>query len=412
MRVVIIGSGQAGTQCAVSLRQEGFIGEIVMFGEEPLLPYQRPPLSKAFMVGELQESSLNTVTEDQLLKQSIDLRRGSRVVSVDRIARKVTLEDSSELTFDHLVLAVGVRNRNARFSGADTQGVLSLRNMQDAQALRRQLYLAKHVVVIGGGFIGLEFGAVAQKLGKKVTIVEASNRVMARAVSPPVSKFFEQLHITHGVDLILNSGVNHITPVNALAQRDVILQDRSVLEANLIVSAIGVEPNTEIASQAGLDVNDGIEVNQDLRTADPSIWAIGDCARFPSRWSVSKQLIRLESVQNAVDQAKHVASSISHGAKPYQAIPWFWSDQFDTKLQIAGLTQAADEIVVRGSPKSGNFSVFCFNRGNFIGAESINKPTDHMAARRMLAANCPITPRQAADIGFDLKSFAQLSKNR
>jgi 3-phenylpropionate/trans-cinnamate dioxygenase ferredoxin reductase component len=405
MRVVIIGSGQAGTQCAVSLRKEGFIGEIILIGEEPLLPYHRPPLSKSYMLGELHESSLHILTKDQLLKQGIDLRTGLRVSSIDRNARKVMLDDYSEVIYDHLVLAIGVRNRKAKFSGAHEGNVMSLRNIQDAQALRRQLNLANLVVVIGGGFIGLEFAAVAQKLGKKVTIIETSNRVMARVVTPPVSKFFEQLHGAHGVNLKLHSAVEHIAPLNSLGRQTVVLKNGIELEADLIVTAIGVEPNVEIAIKAGLEVNDGIQVDLHLRTSDPRIWAIGDCARFPSPFSLSRQPIRLESVQNAVDQAKHIASNVMHGEKPYRVVPWFWSDQFDTKLQIAGLTEAADEVVVRNDPTSGSFSTFCFSKGRFIGAESINRPTEHMAARKLLRSNCELTPRQAADLDFDLKAF-------
>jgi 3-phenylpropionate/trans-cinnamate dioxygenase ferredoxin reductase component len=406
-RVVIVGAGQAGTQCALSLRELGYADEITLIGDEPELPYQRPPLSKAFLVGQLPEAALRIRTAEVLQSQRIGVLTGCRVEAIEREARRVRLGDGARLEYSHLVLATGVENRTLRVPGVDEVAVSGLRTVADARALRTLLETARRVVVVGGGFIGLEFAAVARKLGLQVQVVEWEPRLMQRALAPRLSAYFEALHARHGVQLRLNDRVGALERASSGGGCVVQLVSGDRVPADAVVAGIGVVPRVGLAQGAGLEVQDGIVVNESLCTADPAIWAIGDVARFPSPWSVTHQRLRLESVQNAVDQGRHVAAAIIRGASRYEAVPWFWSDQFAAKLQIAGLTQGADEVLLRGDPKAGSFTAFCFKADRLLGAESVNRPADHLAVRKILAASVDLTPGMVADEAFDLKQYAK-----
>jgi 3-phenylpropionate/trans-cinnamate dioxygenase ferredoxin reductase subunit len=401
--VVIIGTGQGGYQTAASLRSEGYADQITLIGEEPHLPYQRPPLSKAYVLGQQEEHHLALRPAPFYSSNRIDLLAGERVEAIDSVSRTVRLASGSRIEFDSLVLATGASNRPLPVEGAELDGVCYLRTMDESTAIRQRLADAQDVVVIGGGFIGLELAAAARALGKHVTVVEAQPRLMARVVAPAVSEFFRETHAAHGVEIRLTTGcarihggphVKEVEPSNGVR-----------LPADLVIVGIGVAPNAGLARDAGLAVGNGIAVNDQLRTADGRIFAIGDCAEFPSRFTGTR--VRLESVQNCVDQAICVAKAIAGRPAAYSATPWFWSDQYDVRLQMVGLPQGFDQTVIRGDSAAGKFSVFYFREDRLLAVDSINRPADHLAARRLIGSGAAITPAQAADLSFDLKALSR-----
>jgi 3-phenylpropionate/trans-cinnamate dioxygenase ferredoxin reductase subunit len=400
--VVIVGTGQAGFQAASSLRQGGFEGDVTLVGEEPQLPYQRPPLSKAFLKGEGDPGEVHLRPETFFGSKDIGLLSGDRAERVDREARTVELASGRVLAYDHLVLATGSRPRPLPVPGSDLDGVLELRTVADAQVLRERLAGGPRLVVIGGGFIGLELAASAREKGAEVTVVEALDRTMARAVTPETSAHFAALHAEHGATIRHDATVARINGNGAVS--GVELGDGTKLDADVVVIGVGVVPNVELAEESGLMVRDGIVVDETLRTADPAVWAIGDCASYPS--AHVGHLVRLESVQNATDHGRAVAAAIMGEPAPYDALPWFWSDQHSRKLQIAGLPHGHDSTVVRGDPRSEAFSVFCFAGDRLVCVESVNRMPDHMAARKLLTARRTIAPADAADEAYDLKAFA------
>jgi len=397
---VIIGGGQGGFQAAASLREQGYQEPVAIIGDEPGLPYQRPPLSKAYLLGEMSAERLLLRPNSYYDKYKIELFTGERVVSIDRTARCVHLASGSVLTYAHLVLAIGAHNRLLPVEGADLDGVFYLRTQAESDAIRARLDAAQTVVVVGAGFIGLEIAAVASKLGKTVHVVEALSRVMSRAVSHATSDFYAQAHAQWGVQLHLDARLTRIDGANGRVS-GIVLADGRALAADLVLVGIGIVPNVELAAEAGLPTDNGIVIDRQLLTADPNISALGDCATFPD--PSGGRLIRLESVQNAVDQARCIARRLTGHADDYAAVPWFWSDQRDLKLQMVGLTSRADHIVVRGDPASRAFSVFCFTGERLLGIESVNRAAEHMFGRRLLAAGESISPTEAADPSFDLK---------
>lgn len=399
--VVIAGSGQAGFQAALSLREQGYDGRIALIGDEPHYPYQRPPLSKAFLGGEVADDALLLRPQTAYGSLAIDLLLNQRV---DRIGGgQVTLGSGARLAYDHLILALGARNRDLAVPGAELQGVLMLRTLGDALHLRKHLAGAGEMVVIGAGFIGLEIAATVAARGCRVCVIELAPRAMARATSAAVSQYFTRQHARKGVRFLFGTGVARILGERGRAV-GVETTGGLTIPAGLVVAGIGVVPNVELATAHGLRVAGGIVVDRHLVTDDPAISAIGDCAAFPDRFDGA--LVRLESVQNAVDQARCVAARLAGKAAPYAATPWFWSDQGHDKLQIAGLTGASDRIVLRGDPESGGFSAFCFQHGRFRGVESANRPGDHLIGRRLLGRGIALTPDQAGDPAFDLKAHA------
>jgi 3-phenylpropionate/trans-cinnamate dioxygenase ferredoxin reductase component len=397
--VIIAGAGHAGFQLAASLRQNGFSERIALVNDEGHLPYQRPPLSKAYLKGTGGPDTLMFRPEKFFSDQHVDLI-ADRVTSIDRGARKVLLHSGASLEYGHLVLATGARNRLLDIPNANLDGVRYLRTLDDSEALRHRIASGQHVIVIGAGFIGLEFAATARAKGLEVDVVELGARVMARAVTAEISQFSQSQHAAAGIRIHFGVQVTSIENDGGRVT-GVSLSDGRHLPADLVVVGVGVLPNVEMAAEAGLPVAAGIIVDEQLLTADPNISAIGDCALYASpRFGGS---LRLESVQNATDHARCIASRLTGDAKPYDGLPWFWSDQGPDKLQMVGLTTGYDQVVVRGDRGAGAFSAFCYKAGRLLGIESVNRAGDHMFGRRLLAANRSITPEQAADASFDLK---------
>ncbi len=371
MRIVIVGSGHAGVQLAAALAPSDH--DIVLVGDEAVLPYHRPPLSKGYMLGEVDAAAL--ALRPASFYQAVERHAGIRAIGIDRLAQRLGLAGGTALAYDHLVLATGLRNRRL-------PGAFSLRDLGDATAIRDRLATARDVVVIGGGFIGLEFAAVAATPARKVTVIEQAPQILGRSVSAPIAGCIAAWHRARGTAL-------HCATAATEAH----------FRADLVLAGIGAEPDIALAAEAGLAIDNGIAVDALLSTSDPAISAIGDCASFPTAGG----RVRLESVQNATDQARCLAAGLAGRPVPYDAVPWFWSDQGDIKLQIAGLGAGADHLVVRGDPAGGRFSVFRFRDGVLAAVESINRPADHMAARRLLGR---LTPEQAADERADLKALA------
>src|ERR1700754_511538 len=398
--VVIAGAGHAGFQLAASLRQNGFAERIVLINDEGHLPYQRPPLSKAYLKGTGGPDTLMFRPEKFYHDQHVDLI-ADRAISIDRAARKELLHSGASLEYGQLVLATGARNRLLDIPNANLDGVRYLRTLDDSEALRHRIASGQHVIVIGAGFIGLEFAATARAKGLEVDVVELGARVMARAVTAEISEFSQSQHA--GAGLRIHFGVQVTSIENDGGKvTGVSLSDGRHLPADLVVVGVGVLPNVELAAEAGLPVAAGIIVDENLSTADPNISAVGDCALFASpRFGGS---LRLESVQNATDHARCIAARLTGDAKTYDDLPWFWSDQGEDKLQIAGLTTGYDRVVVRGDRGQRSFSAFCYKSGQLVGVESVNRASDHVFGRRVLAMNRSIDPEQAADTSFDLKT--------
>jgi 3-phenylpropionate/trans-cinnamate dioxygenase ferredoxin reductase subunit len=402
--VAIIGAGQAGFQAGASLRDAGFAGRVILIGDEPVVPYQRPPLSKSYLAGQSGADDLWLRPAEFYARQQIDLVCGDAVTAIDRGQRCLHLASGIEFSWDHLVFATGAGCRPLAVPGAELDGVLTLRTLADADALRQRLEQAREVVVVGAGFIGLEFASVALARGTLVHIIEVTRQPMGRVVSMPVSRFFTEAHIGWGAEVALGTGVVRILGA-AGRVTGVETSDGRRIPADLVLICIGVIPNAQLAGSAGLAIDDGIIVDEYLMTSDPAISAIGDCANFPTPFAPVR--VRLESVQNAVDQGRCVADRLAGRPVPYQKVPWFWSDQGDLKLQIAGITIGHDTSVLRGDPADRNFSVFCFRGRRLIGVESVNRTADHVIARRLLAGEPALSPEQAADEGFDLRAHAR-----
>ena len=399
--VVVVGTGQAAFQLAASLREEGYAAPITLVGDEPGLPYNRPPLSKAYLKGERGTVDLALRPEAFYAGKQVVLRAGTRVVAIDRAAQRIMLAGGETLGYDRLVLATGTRNRRLDVPGADLPGVTSLRTQVEASALWDHVRAARRAVVVGAGFIGLEFAAVAAAMGCAVHVIEAGPRAMGRAVTPATAATFVRWHESQGTGFSFDTGVEAILGeerVHAVRTTDGVEHP-----TGLVLVGIGVEANDSLAAEAGLAVANGIVVDERLATADPAIFAIGDCAAYPSRHA-GGATVRLESVQNAVDHARSLAAHLAGRSRPYDAVPWFWSDQGPLKLQIAGLAAGSDAHVTLGEGES--CSVLCFRGGVLAGVESINRPADHMATRKLLRGDATVTPEEAARPGFSLRGRA------
>lgn len=402
-RVVVIGAGQASGQLVDSLRQEGFLGEIVLIGEEPFKPYQRPPLSKKYLAGEMTEDRLLVRPEAFYEKNSITLRINQRVDAIDRANKQVVLASGEKIPYDKLAITTGTRVRKIPVPGADLDGVLYSRGIEDIAKMREFLDSSPQVAIIGAGFIGLETAAVLRKMGKEVTVIEMQDRVMPRVVAPLVSAFYQQAHESHGVVVRTNVTTAGFEGDANGRISAVLLGDGTRVPAQMAVVGIGVIPNVELAQAAGLACDNGITVDEHALTSDPAIVAAGDVANHPNHFYDRR--VRIESVHNAVEQAKTAAATLCGKTKVYEQYPWFWSDQFDLKLQMVGLSQGYDTTVVRGDMANGAFSVFYFQGDKLLAVDSINKPADHMQARRILNNRLTLTPAQAGDLGCDLKAI-------
>lgn len=417
--VVIIGAGLAGLQTAEALRAGGFGGSITLVGDEPTGPYHRPPLSKAWLAGDMDASQLAMRGPDVLAKKQIKLTTHTRVTAIDRAAKTVALADGSQLPYTGLVLATGSRPRLVSLPGAQAKGVLALRTQDDATqvaaGLARCAGLKRPLVVIGGGFIGLEVAATARKKGIAVTVLEAAPRLLGRVLAPALSDWFANLHRSHGVELVLNAQIKQLTTDadiegNAAGDAEgnvgesgwvsgVQLADGTLVPAGLVLVGIGALANDELAAAAGIECERGILVDACGRTSDPAVFAAGDCAvrKLPDGTA-----LRLESVQNATEQGKSAAAALLGQERPFTATAWFWSDQYDKKLQMAGLSTGADQCVLRGDMAASGFSMVHLKAGKLVAVDSINAVKDHLQARKLLDAGVSPTPEQAADTGFDL----------
>jgi 3-phenylpropionate/trans-cinnamate dioxygenase ferredoxin reductase subunit len=382
-RIVIVGASQAGLQMAVSLRQRGHSGPIALVGAELYGPYQRPPLSKAFVTSRAAPESLALRLPDFYRENRIELICGQSVEAIDTGRSALVAASGRTIPWDRLALTVGAAPRRLGVPGSDARGVLYLRDVDDALLMRELLPKAEDIVVIGGGFIGLEAAAVCAKAGKRVTVVEASSRLLGRTAGATMSRFFLDAHRRRGVSFRFETAVAEISQ-RGDSVRGVHLVDGSILPAQLVIVGIGAVPRTELAARAGLAARDGgIIVDRFAITSDPRIVAAGDCAMGPHPMA-PERLVRLESVQNATDQAKIAAASLIGLREPYQTIPWFWSDQGDIKLQIAGITTHSDEFEVAGSFETEQLTVSHYIGGVLTGVECVNRPSDYMRARRML----------------------------
>lgn len=399
--VVIIGAGHGGVQLAASLREEGYQGKITLLGDEKDLPYQRPPLSKAFMKHETHDDGVILRGPDFYPQQKIDLMLGERVTAIDPAARKLQLASGSSIGYDKLALATGGVMRQLKLEGADLGNVFSLRTMAEARVMRDCFEQSKNVVIIGAGFIGLEFAATAAAKGCIVNVIELAARPMARAVTEQTSAFFAAEHKKLGVIINFETSATAFKGEGGKV-KEVVLTDGRVLPADLVLVGIGQIPSDELAKAAGLDCPNGIKVDDKQQTSDENIFAIGDNAYhfnpFGNRW------MRLESVQNATDQARVLAKHLAGKPAHYESVPWFWSDQADLKLQMVGFLDACDKLIMRGSFEERAYSLFGFKEGKLTGVESVNKAGDHMLARRLLGENIPLAPELVADPNADLKS--------
>jgi 3-phenylpropionate/trans-cinnamate dioxygenase ferredoxin reductase subunit len=406
-RIVIVGGGQAGLEAAFALRADGFDGTIILIGDETYFPYQRPPLSKAYLK-ERDAGRLILRSPKQFDEHRIMLKLGVPVVAIERARKHVALSSGETVTYDRLLLATGGRNRLLSIPGADAPNVLSLRSIDEADALAVALKAASKLAVIGGGFIGLEIAANARALGLDVTVLEGTRRLMGRSVLPPTADAVQAAHVASGIDLRLGACVDKIVVDKCGIATGVIVADGAAVEADLVLVAVGLTPNVELAVAAGLAVDNGIVVDEFLTTSDPAICAIGDCARFPG---VDGAGLRVESVQNAVAQAKRLSANLMKVPAPYRDLPWFWSDQGTLRLQTAGLTTGADKVVST-APKPGSLVVQAFRSGVFVGIETINAPAEFVRARRVLSSPAALSQDTAQSLGWDIARYADLGTER
>ncbi|MBA4326309.1 MAG: pyridine nucleotide-disulfide oxidoreductase [Rhodobacter sp.] len=377
MRVVIVGAGQAGAALAAKLRALGHQGEIVMLGDEPAPPYQRPPLSKAYLLGEMEEDRLWLRAPEFWAENGVELRLGQAVTAIDPTARTVTV-GGEPLEYDHLALTTGSTPRRLPASvGGSLAGVYTVRTLADVDAMRGEFRPSRKVIIVGGGYIGLEAAAVASKLGLDVTVLEMAPRILQRVAAPETSDYVRALHQAHGVKVLESTGLNRLVGDERVA--GALLTDGRQLPADFVIVGVGITPNTHLAEMAGLAIDNGIATDELGRTSDPSIWSAGDCASFP--WQAGR--IRLESVGNAIDQAEAVAANILGAGVPYQAKPWFWSDQYDLKLQIAGLNIGYDHIVTRKG--EGDVASFWYYRGaELLAVDAMNDSRAYMVGKRLI----------------------------
>jgi 3-phenylpropionate/trans-cinnamate dioxygenase ferredoxin reductase subunit len=406
-RVIIIGAGQAGGETAQRLRQGGFEGDITLIGEEPYAPYQRPPLSKKYLAGELDMDRLLLRPASFYAEENIALLTSLKAVWIDRASKKVRVEGGRELSYDALVLATGSRPRKLPLAGADLAGVFTLRTAADIDAMKPLFVKGKKLVVIGAGYIGLEAAAVARQLGLEVTVVETAVRPLARVTSPEVAGFFLDEHTRQGVRFVLGGqpalikGTEHVTAVG--------LTDGAEIPADIVLAGIGVNPETTLAQHCGLTIENGVVTDAQCRTSDPNIFAIGDCAARPISF-FDNRLCRLESVHNAIEGAKIVAAAITGGKPPNLEAPWFWSDQYDLKLQIAGLFNGYDHIVFRGVMTDRAFAAFYYQGEKLIAVDAVNKPAEYLGAKMLIQTGRSLPRDVIADETRPMKELVASAK--
>ena len=398
--IVIIGAGQAGIQAVMSLRAEGFAGAITMVGDEAYPPYQRPPLSKAYLLGTFERERLFLKPDAYYGEGACDLLVNTTAKAIHRAERLVELTDGHKLPYDKLLLTTGAVVRKLRCPGAELPGIHYLKTIADVDGLQSVFESGKRIAIVGGGYIGLEVAAVGAKRGLDVTVFEAMDRLMARAVSPQLSAFYADEHRKAGVKLMLNTGVEEI---GGHGKVEWVRAGGLTKTCDIVLVGIGVIPRDELAKGCGLAVTDGIVVDQNAKTGDPHIWSAGDCTRHVGR---EGHEIRLECVQNAIDQAKHAALSMMGKPRTYSEVPWFWSDQYDLKLQIAGLARPTDTLVQRGDPASRKFAVFHLRDGKVAAVESVNAAPEYLVGKKLIAEGKMVDAVKLADVSVPMKTLA------
>jgi 3-phenylpropionate/trans-cinnamate dioxygenase ferredoxin reductase subunit len=398
-RIVIVGAGHAGGSAAAFLRQYGHDGPIALIGDEPFLPYQRPPLSKAWLKGEAGEDELQLRPPSFYEEAGVQVTRGVRALGIDRQARQVDLQDGVSQPYDTLILAMGARARLLPVKGAHLDGVLYLRTAHDAEALKHRLGPGKRLVVVGGGYVGLEVAASARAMGAEVTVVEREARLLARVAGEALSGFFHSYHGARGVRFVLGGSVTAIDGHGHVTAA--VLDHGETLPCDVVLIGVGAVPNQELAQAAGLDCQDGVVVDDEARTSDRDIFAVGDLTRRPL--PLYGRSFRLESVPSALEQAKQAAAAITGHKPPVPEVPWFWSDQYDLKLQIAGLPFDVDNHIIRGDPAGARFAVFHM-KGDLIQAvEAVNSPAEFMGGRLLIAQRRPVALEKLADPAVSMK---------
>jgi len=401
--VVIVGSGHAGAQAAISLRQLGFQGRLTILTEEHDYPYERPPLSKDYLSGNKTFDRILIRPQKFWSDKSVDFRFGFRVAEVEPLQRSVKSSDGQEWAYTHLVWACGGHARKLSCPGSDFSGIHSIRSRADVDGLARELTSAERVAIVGGGYIGLEAAAVLVKAKKQVCVIEAQNRVLSRVAGEPLSRFYEAEHRAHGVQVMLGRQVSAVEGLDGKAT-GVRLDDGELLAADLVIVGIGIIPCVEPLVAAGASGDNGVDVDEFCRTTLPNIYAIGDCASHINVFG-QKQRIRLESVQNATDQAMTAARAIIGNSQPYVAVPWFWSNQYDIKLQTIGLSSGYDSLVVRGDPASRAFSVVYLRSGAIIALDCVNAVSDYAQGRRLVMDRASVPKEKLEDVRIPLKQL-------
>jgi len=401
--VLIVGGGHGGAQAAIALRQEKFEGSIAIVGDEPELPYERPPLSKEYLSGDKTFDRILIRPEKFWEEREISMLLGQRVTAVDPAAHRVTLADGTSIGYGKLIWAAGGDPRRLTCDGHDLAGVHSVRTRAHVDQMMRELDGVEQVVVIGGGYIGLEAAAVLRKFGKQVTLLEALDRVLARVAGEPLSRFYEAEHRAHGVDVRLRAAVNALEGDGGKVT-GVRMADGSVLPAQMVIVGIGIIPSVAPLLEAGAKGANGVEVDALCRTSLPDVYAIGDCALHANRYAAGAE-IRLESVQNANDQAKVVARSIMGTDADYDAVPWFWSNQYDLRLQTVGLSSGFDQTVLRGDPATRSFSLIYLREGRVIALDCVNAVKDYVQGKALVVDGARIDPARLADASVPLKEL-------
>jgi 3-phenylpropionate/trans-cinnamate dioxygenase ferredoxin reductase subunit len=397
---VIVGASHASVQAIDTLRREGHKGAIVLVGDEPHPPYNRPPLSKKFLAGELDKERLPLRGAQFYQQADVRLRLGTRVTAIDRSGGRVRLSDGDELRYGKLLLCVGSRPRLLEVPGAQLAGIHYLRTIADVEAIRAGLAGGRRLVVVGAGYIGLEAAATARHLGLDVTVLEMADRPLNRVVAPAMSEFFMRRHEHEGVRILCKRSVSAFVGTDRVAA---VVSDGQEYPADLVIVGAGILPDVTLAAAAGLRCENGIWVDERCRTSDPDIYAAGDCTNHPSvRYG---RRVRLESVDNAVEQAKTAAANICGREARHEHVPWFWSDQYDIRLQIAGLSQGYDQAVMRGDPESGRFGLYYLAAGELLAVDAVNSPKDFMTGKKWIGERKHLDPDKLADEAVDLKSL-------
>ncbi len=399
MTVVIVGGGHAAGQAAASLRQEGYDGAILVRGEEPHIPYQRPPLSKQYLAGEYGQERVHLRPAKFYASKNIDVRGDARVEAIDANSQTVTCADGERLRYDKLLLATGARARKLDAPGGDLPGVYYLRTIADVDAIKRDFLPGRRIAIVGGGYIGLEVAAVAIEKGLRVTVLEMADRILERVTTPAMSAFYHELHTAKGV--AIRTGARAEAFLGGERLEAVVCADGERVDADLAVVGVGVTPNVELARRTGLDCDDGIVVDEHTRTSAANIYAAGDCTNHPN--PLLGRRLRLESVPNAMEQSRVAAANMAGNAKTYASMPWFWSDQYDLKLQIVGFPGASDQPVVRGDVEARRFATFYFQGRTLVAADAVNSPREFMAARQLVGKDVR-DPLRLADPTTDLKT--------